>query len=58
MFWGKSIDLNPAQAKIVEILSDGLPRRLSEIEKQAEVSSSVVKTLVKHGVGGHHRFIL
>lgn len=46
----KSIDLNPAQAKIVEILSDGLPRRLSEIEKQAEVSSSVVKTLVKHGV--------
>ena len=46
----KTIDLNPAQKKVVALLEDGLPRRLSEIEKQAEVSSSIVKTLVKHGV--------
>lgn len=44
------IDLNEAQKKVVELLSDGMARRLSEISTQAEVSSSVVKTLVKHGV--------
>lgn len=36
--------------KIVELLSDGLPRRLSELSRSAGVSASVIKTLVKRQV--------
>lgn len=36
--------------KIVALLEDGLPRRLSEITQQSGCSASTVKTLVKHGV--------
>lgn len=44
------IDLNEAQKRVVAISQDGLPRRLAEISKAADVSSSVIKTLVKHRV--------
>jgi len=46
----KVIDLNEMQKKVVEVLSDGMARRLSELSKQAEVGTSVIKTLLKHGV--------
>lgn len=47
---GKAIDLNESQKKVVDVLSDGMARRLSELSTQANVGTSVIKTLVKHGV--------
>lgn len=36
--------------KLIEMMQDGLPRRLSEITQATGVSASTVKTMVKHGV--------
>ncbi len=36
--------------KIIDLMQDGYPRRLSEITQSTDVSASTVKTLVKHGV--------
>lgn len=43
-------NLNPKQRAVVDLLADGMVRRLSEIADEAGVSSSVVKTLVKKAV--------
>lgn len=42
--------LSPAHRAIVEALKDGLPRRLSELQKDSGGGASAIKTLVKHGV--------
>ena len=36
--------------KIIDLMQDGYPRRLSEITQATDVSASTIKTLVKHGV--------
>lgn len=44
-------EYNPEKTKpIIDLMQDGLPRRLSEITQASGVSSSVIKTMVKHGV--------
>lgn len=42
--------LSPKQQKVVELMSDGLARRLSEITKASGVGDSVVRTMVKQGL--------
>ncbi len=42
--------LPPVQRKILELLSDGHPRRAAEIADMAGCSSSVVKTMAKKGL--------
>ncbi len=39
--------LSPKGMRVLEILSDGIPRRASEIVRLAECSSSVIKTMCK-----------
>lgn len=46
---GQPGELNPTQQKVIECLSDGLPRRAAEIEKRSGASASIIKTMVKHG---------
>ncbi|HAJ90108.1 MAG TPA: primosomal protein N' [Rhodospirillaceae bacterium] len=36
--------------KVIDLMQDGLPRRLSEITQATDSSASTVKTMVKHGV--------
>lgn len=44
-------EYNPDKTqKVIDLMQDGLPRRLSEITQSTDVSASTVKTLVKHGV--------
>lgn len=42
--------LSPAHQAVVDALKDGLPRRLSELQKDSGAGASAIKTLVKHGV--------
>lgn len=41
--------LSPKHTAIIDLLQDGLPRRLSEITQATGAGASMVKTLVKHG---------
>jgi primosomal protein N' (replication factor Y) len=41
--------VSPKHQAALDLLQDGLPRRLSEITQGSGASASVVKTLVKHG---------
>lgn len=42
-------ELNPKYQPVIDLLQDGLPRRMVEITDQTGVSASAVKTMVKHG---------
>ena len=42
--------LSPKQQKVMAVLSDGLPRRASEIAEAADCSAGVVKTLAGKGI--------
>lgn len=44
------LSLKPQHQKIIELLSDGLPRRASEIAHQTNVTTSVLKTMLKLGL--------
>jgi primosomal protein N' (replication factor Y) len=41
--------VNPKHQPVIDLMQDGLPRRLSEITTHAKVTAGVVKTMVKNG---------
>ncbi len=48
--WDKKGGLSPAAARVMEIASDGLARRASELAREAGCGSGVVKTLAEKGL--------